>query len=204
MDEFAEIGSTIKVMTRNYDEAVRELTKCVDIMSALKGTTGEETTMADLFNDATEQKIADSLLAKTSQGESISDELNAIPFDERLSIVRKMEQTANSSASHPDLKVTTGVDSQGNEHLKDIQVKGQWSGILPGGKPFLNADVYDMNLSDKSVPVFGITDQFQFDMEIVKDVEIGGRVEQIKNEHRGQDLPGFELYEELVNMQNRR
>ncbi len=154
----------------------------------------------DLFNDVTEQKIADTLLAKTSRGESISEELNALPFDERLSIANKMQATAKSSADIPDLTLKTAKDSLGNDHLIDMKVEGEWGGFF-NSKPFTDADVYDLNLTDNAVPGFGINDKFQLDMELAKDVEISIRTETIKNERKGQTLPEFELYEELVKMQ---
>ncbi|MBX9573861.1 MAG: hypothetical protein K2X77_33510 [Candidatus Obscuribacterales bacterium] len=134
----------------------------------------------DLFDDKAEQQIADTLLAKTTKGESINDELNAVPYDDRLSIIQKMESKANSTGSIPDL--TIGYGKLGE--LKTVTVEGEWNGMVTE-KPFFDKEVYNAGIGSQVADA--------------RDAEIAIRAESIKNE-KGQ-LPALELFQELVKEQ---
>lgn len=89
-----------------------------------------------------EAEMIERLTKDAEKGESVSDALNQIPFQNRLQIARKMdalnEERRNSDPTLPDLILTTEHDSGGTEHLTDIKAK-------TAGKYWdSNEDVYDL------------------------------------------------------------
>lgn len=74
---------------------------------------------------ASTDKQVDTMVEKVKQFQPLSDELNAIPFEDRLAIARAVEtQIAKERAPGdllPALVVSTGSDSRGHEHLTNAQ-----------------------------------------------------------------------------------
>jgi hypothetical protein len=142
----------------------------------------------DLFDRTTEVKIAGELLQKTSRGESISDELNAIPYQDRLQIAQQMATISRLQDPKnllPDLTVQSSFDKNDNEHLVNI--------IVEGPKPI---DVYNLSTEDKKLPAgFG---RLAADQQLDGELQI--RAEKILAA-KGRNLPQMELYEALVKEQ---
>lgn len=142
----------------------------------------------DLFDRTTEIKIAGELLQKTSRGESISDELNAIPYQDRLQIAQQMATISRLQDPKnllPDLIVHTSFDRSDNEHLVNI--------MLDAPKPI---DVYNMPSEDKKLPL-GVG-RLEADQQLEGEIQI--RAEKIMAA-KGRSLPQMELYEALVKEQ---
>lgn len=159
--------------------------------------------MEDLFNRSEEKQIAEKLVEKTSRGESVSDELNAVPFQDRLSIAREMVAISNEKISVPDITLTVGTDLDGREHLMNMNVEGEWFGPV-GGKPFFDKDTYDMILDDKAgLPLIGMPDGAQFNADTIADAEIASRAEKIRMEKKDSKLPALDLFEDLVSEQRK-
>lgn len=88
------------------------------------------------FTEQAEWAVAKELTEKAGKGESISNELNAIPREERIEIARKMERYSELRTDLPDLTIT--VESNvlsGQDHLTDIKVNNGY---------MFDSDVYDM------------------------------------------------------------
>lgn len=143
------------------------------------------------FNEQTEQKIADSLLEKTKLGESVSNELNAIPLQDRIAIAKLMETKANSNPDIPDLVIKFDKDENGQEHLADMTVKGEWTGPAHG-RPFFNKDVYDQGLQDSTVQPNGFKETSKSNIDSALNQKIAERQILVG------ELPQMELYQELV------
>ncbi len=81
--------------------------------------------MSDHFNNQAEWKAAEQLYEKGVKGEDLSSALNAIPYEERLSIAKKMQSVSELKGSQglPELTIDFGFDNAGNEHLTDIHQK---------------------------------------------------------------------------------
>lgn len=94
----------------------------------------------DMPND--EAKMIESLTKDAENGDSISDILNQIPFQERLDIARKMDalnaEHRKNDPTLPDLILTTENDTGGSEHLTDIKARTYGSFYNS------NKDVYDL------------------------------------------------------------
>lgn len=88
---------------------------------------------------------AKQLTSQAERHEPVSDELNAIPFEERLTLARRMDEInathRNSNPSLPDLELTVEKDFGGREHLMDMQAveKGAYLWLIDK-----DTDVYDM------------------------------------------------------------
>lgn len=142
----------------------------------------------DLFDRTTEVKIAGELLQKTSRGESISDELNAIPYEDRLQIAQQMATISRLQDPKnllPDLIVQTSFDKNDNEHLVNI--------IVEGPKP---VDVYNLSTENQKLP--GGIGRLAIDQQLDGEIQI--RAEKILGA-KGRNLPPMELYEALVKEQ---
>jgi hypothetical protein len=89
-----------------------------------------------------EAKMIESLTKDAENGDSISDILNQIPFQERLDIARKMDalnaEHRKNDPTLPDLILTTENDTGGGEHLTDIKARTYGSFYNS------NKDVYDL------------------------------------------------------------
>lgn len=88
------------------------------------------------FTEQAEWTIAKELTEKAGKGESVSNELNAIPREERIAIARKMERYSELRTDLPDLTIT--VESNmltGQDHLTDISVNNGY---------IFDSDAYDM------------------------------------------------------------
>lgn len=75
-------------------------------------------------SDQTAQLQVDHLTDKVKSFTSLSDELNQLPFQERLSVARAVQtqiEKDKHEESLPKLVVQTGLDSQGHEHLSNLQ-----------------------------------------------------------------------------------
>lgn len=152
----------------------------------------------DLFDNQAEQKIAQELLDKTFRGLSVSDELNAVSWQDRLSIARKMESIANKNSNIPDLILDIGSDANGEQHLKNMTVKGEWGGAF-SSKPFFSKDVYDMLLDDKSVPLFGLSDNSKFEADQINDSEVLGTLGTLQLSPEGKPVnEQIEIFRKLV------
>jgi hypothetical protein len=70
---------------------------------------------------------AQQLTTQAERSQSVSDELNAMPFQDRLTMARRMDEinaerrTTNSSL--PDLELVTKKDAGGQEHLMDMTAR---------------------------------------------------------------------------------
>lgn len=89
-----------------------------------------------------EAKLIENLTKDAEKGESISEILNQMPFQERLAIAKKMdalnEEHRKSDPSLPDLIISTQNDTSATEHLTDIQARTY-------GKVWnTNKDIYDL------------------------------------------------------------
>lgn len=89
-----------------------------------------------------EAKLIENLTKDAEKGESVSEALNQMPFQERLQIARKMDELnaehRKSDPALPDLVLTTKNDTAGTEHLTDIQARSYgdlWNS---------NKDIYDL------------------------------------------------------------
>lgn len=88
------------------------------------------------FTEQAEWTIAKELTEKAGKGESVSNELNAIPKDERIAIARKMERYSELRNDLPDLTIT--VESNmltGQDHLTNVSVNNGY---------MFDSDVFDM------------------------------------------------------------
>ncbi|MBK9619664.1 MAG: hypothetical protein IPP57_23310 [Candidatus Obscuribacter sp.] len=113
-------------------------------------------------------KQVDTMVEKVKQFQPLSEELNAIPFEDRLAMARAVEkQIAKERAPGdllPALVVLTGHDSRGHEHLTNAQY------TTPKG----TADVY--NLPGK-IGKQSIKQEFKLDLDSAHSMhlETGGK-----------------------------
>jgi len=130
--------------------------------------------------DTIELELAEALSKKAEAGESVSEALNMIPFQERLAIARKMDEL---NAAHravnpalPDLVLTVESDASGAEHLSDMQSRK--SGIFLDSK----TDVYDLPKAAQSQVL-----DFVLDSRMERDSEDSKHLSSLK-QNKGVDV----------------
>lgn len=71
------------------------------------------------------EEKAQQLTTKVESNESVSDELNKLPFQERLALARRMDDIngahRDKDSTLPDLELTVEKDEAGSEHLTDMK-----------------------------------------------------------------------------------
>lgn len=85
---------------------------------------------------------AQDLTGRVEKNQSISDELNAMPFQERLQLAQRMdainEEHRQANAKLPDIELVVKAGSGGQQHLMDMTAR-------TAGKIWdSTTDVYDM------------------------------------------------------------
>jgi hypothetical protein len=75
--------------------------------------------------DSEFENTAQQLTTKVEQHQKVSDELNSMPFQERLQMANRMasinEDHRSTDASLPKISLTVERDSGGQDHLTDMQ-----------------------------------------------------------------------------------
>lgn len=78
--------------------------------------------MANEMSPDSDGALTSSLTEKAVRCEPLTQELNAIPYQKRLALVREMERILTErDDAKISLEVKTGRDTQGDEHLVDLQ-----------------------------------------------------------------------------------
>lgn len=83
-----------------------------------------EQTSKAIDQTQTAQLQVEHLADKVKSFTSLTDELNQLPFQERLSVARAVQaqiDKGKEEGSLPTLIVQSGLDSQGHEHLSNLQ-----------------------------------------------------------------------------------
>jgi hypothetical protein len=87
---------------------------------------------------ANSDKQVETLVEKVKHFQPLSDELNSLPYQDRLSIAKAVEAKIDQERAPgdvlPKLVISTGTDSQGHEHLASAQYTTTKS----------TADLYDL------------------------------------------------------------
>ena len=113
-------------------------------------------------------KQVDTMVEKVKQFQPLSEELNAIPYQDRLALARAVEtkiaQERAPGDSLPALIVSTGTDSRGHEHLTNAQY------TTPKG----TADLYDLPGTIEKQP---LKQEFKLDLDGAhsKHIKTGGK-----------------------------
>lgn len=109
-----------------------------------------------MTNAATTDRQIETLVDKVKQSQSLSDELNAIPYQDRLTLARAVETKINQGIRNgedlPNLLISTDRDSRGNEHPADAKYKTATGTV----------DVYDLpGTIDKQA----LKEEFKLDLD---------------------------------------
>ena len=87
---------------------------------------------------------AQELTNRAESRQNISEELNAMPFQERLAMARRMDEInaerRTSNPSLPDLELVTKKDAGGQEHLMDMTANKEDDFLYFDS----SEDIYDM------------------------------------------------------------
>ncbi len=88
------------------------------------------------------EQTAKQLTAKVEKNESVSEELNSIPFPDRLIMARCMDeintQNRATNDSLPDIQLTIANDGGRREHLTDMKA------VTPGMIWATKTDMHDL------------------------------------------------------------
>ncbi len=113
-------------------------------------------------------KQVDTMVEKVKQFQPLSEELNAIPYQDRLALAKAVEtkiaQERAPGDSLPALVVSSGTDSRGHEHLTNAQY------TTPKG----TADLYDLPGTIDKQP---LKQEFKLDLDGAhsKHIKTGGK-----------------------------